>query len=106
SVAYVRSSVLLRWILVITVVDHVAAIAMVSFGLLHAKMAGYLALLSVLSWFFAVVLPMMNRTLRTHAGQDATGYWGELMEGFFRVVLAAQTGLYAAFLIQAALGPR
>ena len=60
-----------------------------------------LALLSVLTWFFAVVLPMMNREVRVSVGADDSTYWGELVEMFGRVVLVAQTGLYSALLVYA-----
>ncbi len=61
TVAYVRANILLRVAIVITAVDHVVAILLVLTGRMAGEFAGLLALLSVLSWFFAVCLPVNNR---------------------------------------------
>ncbi len=103
STSYVWGNPALRGALMVTFVDHAGAVVMVIMGLLSAAMAGLLALLSVLTWFFAVVLPMMNREVRVNVGVDSTSYWGELVEMFGRVVLVAQTGLYSALLVYALL---
>ena len=101
ATSYVRAHPALRWTLIVTLVNHAAAIAMVIAEQLSPAMAGLLALLSVLTWFFAVVLPMMNREVRVSVGADDSTYWGELVEMFGRVVLVAQTGLYSALLVYA-----
>jgi hypothetical protein len=103
TITYVRSSPLLRAAFVVTVVDHVGAIALVALGLLHGEWAGFLALLSVLSWFFAVCMPVMNREVRARLGGERSTYWGEVFEMFFRVALCAITVLYTAFLIGSAI---
>ena len=66
-------------------------------------MGGLVALLSVLSWFFAVCMPVMNRELRARMGVRVTGYWSELFEMFWRVLLCAATGFFTLVLLQAAL---
>ena len=98
---YVWGNPVLRWVLIVTLADHVAAIALLLVGLVSPAIAGLLALFSGLTWFFAVVLPMMNREVRTHVGVQTGGYWSELVEMFGRVVLCLQTGLYTVMLIWA-----
>lgn len=101
--AYVRANPLLRIMLVVTVVNHAGAVALLLLGFLGAEIAGLLIMLSVLTWFFAVALPVMNREVRLRLQGEATGYWSEVVEMFARVVLCAQTGLYTALLIMALL---
>jgi hypothetical protein len=101
SLAYVRGNAVLRVTLVLTVVDHVAVLFLLAFGKLTAQSAGLLILLSVLGWFFAVALPVMNREVRHRLGVAPVGYWGEVVEIFARVVLCALTGLYTALLVLA-----
>lgn len=101
STSYVWGHPALRGALIVTFVDHAGAILMTIMGLISAAMAGLLALFSVLTWFFAVLLPMMNREVRAKVGADSSSYWGELVEMFGRVVLVAQTGLYSALLVYA-----
>ncbi len=103
SVAYVRSSRLLRVCLGFTVVDHLVAVGLVVAGEMPISLAGFLGLMSVLSWFFAVCLPLMNRSLRTHIGRPRRTEWTEALELFFRVILALQTGLYTLLLTQTVL---
>ncbi len=103
STSYVWGHPALRVALIVTFVDHVVAIVMAIAGPLSPAMAGLLALLSVLTWFFAVVLPMMNREVRASVGADSASYWGELVEMFGRVVLVAQTALYSTLLVYALL---
>jgi len=103
TVEYVRGNPLLRVAFAVTAVDHILAIALVAVGRLHGEWAGFLALLSVLSWFFAVCMPVMNREVRARLGAARTTYWVEVLEMFFRVVLCAITALYTAFLIGAVL---
>jgi len=99
SAEYVRSHVLLRITLVVTALDHLAAIALVLFGLLAGPLAGVLAFMSVLSWFFAVCMPVMNREVRAHLGARRSHYWSELTAMFARVLLVAVTLVYTAALI-------
>jgi hypothetical protein len=96
---YVRASLALRIALVATAANHLAAIVLVLIGRVSVEMAGVFALFSVLAWFFAVCLPVMNRTVRERLGGQETGYWSELVEMFGRVVLCLQTGLYSAAVI-------
>lgn len=98
TAAYVWGHPLLRAALIVTLANHVAAIVLVVAGWLSAAMAGLLGLLSVLTWFFAVVLPLMNREVRSNAGVAQETYWSELVEMFGRVVLSAQTLFYTALL--------
>jgi hypothetical protein len=103
SLSYVRASPALRIALWATVVDHVAAILLVVIGRIqHPEVAGVFALFSVLAWFFAVCMPVMNRTLRGSLGAPETGYWGEVVEMFGRVVLCVQTVLYTGIVAFAA----
>ena len=103
TAAYVRENVVLRVLLAVTVVDHLAAIVLVLVGRLPLSVAGLLALISVMTWFFAVPLPLMNRAIRHHAGMSTPSYWGEVVEMFGRVVLFAITGCYTYLLVIAAL---
>ncbi len=96
---YVRASPALRIALLVTAVDHVAAIALVLVGRVSPEVAGVFALFSVLAWYFAVCMPVMNRTVRTRLGAPETGYWSEVVEMFGRVVLCLQTALYSAAVI-------
>jgi hypothetical protein len=102
TAAYVRQNVVLRVLLGITVVDHLAAIALVLAGRLPLGVAGTLALISVMTWFFAVPLPLMNRAIRDRAGVSARSPLGEMVERFGRVVLFAITGCYTYLLVMAA----
>ncbi|HEX5138551.1 MAG TPA: hypothetical protein VFY93_16380 [Planctomycetota bacterium] len=95
SLSYVRSSPALRIALWVTALDHVAVIALVvGRRIEHPETAGVFALFSVLAWFFAVCMPVMNRTLRARLGAPETGYWSEVVEMFGCVVLCVQTALY------------
>jgi hypothetical protein len=102
SIHYVRSSVALRIALLATAFDHAAAIALVLMGRVPAGVAGVFALFSVLAWFFAVCLPVMNRTVRVRLGVPETGYWGEVVEIFGQVVLCVQSVLYTAMVVYGA----
>lgn len=102
--AYVRSHPLLRALLGLTLANYAASALMAARDLLTWQFAGYLVLLSLLTWFFGVGLPMMNRGIREHLGADPVGYWGGVVEIFARVVLCAQTGLHTALLVYQALG--
>ena len=99
TAGYVWQNPLLRGALILTLVNHAAALLLILGGALSAAMAGLLGLLSLLTWFFAVVLPLMNREVKTSAGLEPVGYWSELVEMFGRVVLTAQTLFYTAILI-------
>lgn len=100
---YVRASLALRIALVLTAVDHVAAIALVVAKRVSPQAAGVFALFSVFAWFFAVCMPVMNRTVRSRLGAPETGYWGEVVEMFGRVVLCFQTALYTAAIVWGAV---
>ena len=103
SLSYVRSSPALRIALWVTAIDHVAIVALVVLGRIEsAEVAGILALFSVLTWFFAVCLPVMNRTLRGRLGVPETGYWSEVVEMFGCVMLCVVTALYTGILAYAA----
>lgn len=101
---YVRASMALRIALLVTAVDHVAALVLVAAGRVSPEVAGVFALFSVLAWFFAVCMPVMNRTVRVRLGAPETGYWGEVVEMFGVVVLCVQTGLYTAAVVYGAAG--
>lgn len=105
TLAYVRQNPLLRITFVLTMADHAAVLVLLAVGRLKPQPAGLLVLLSVLGWFFAVALPVMNREVRHRLGVDPVGYWGEVVEMFARVVLCALTGLYTALLVLAAVVP-
>ncbi len=96
---YVRASLALRIALLLTAADHLAAIALVIGGRVPPEAAGIFALFSVLAWFFAVCVPVMNRTVRSRLGAPETGYWGEVVEMFGRVVICLGTALYTAFVV-------
>lgn len=99
SLHYVRSNPALRIALWVTAVDHIAAIVLVLVDRIkHPETAGVFALFSVLAWFFAVCMPVMNRTLRARVGVPETGYWGEVVEMFGVVVLCVQTALYTGII--------
>jgi hypothetical protein len=105
TVDYVRGNLVLRVVLVATILNHVGAVALVVLERLRGEMAGLLALLSVLSWFFAVCLPVISREARIRMGGARFSYWGEMVEMFAAVVLCVQTGLFSAILVYAsALG--
>jgi hypothetical protein len=99
---YVRASPALRIALIATAIDHVAAIALVAIKRVSLEIAGAFALFSVLAWFFAVCMPVMNRTVRAHLGATEAGYWNEVLEMFFRVLLCTETALYTAAVIYGA----
>ena len=101
TVAYVRGNAILRVLLVATVVDHVVTILMVVANRIPGELAGMLALLSVLAWFFAVCMPVMNRAVRHRLGGTEVGYWGEVAEMFATVALGAVAVLYTATLVGA-----
>jgi len=104
SLSYVRSNPALRIAMWITALDHVALVALVIDGrrIHHPETAGVFALFSVLAWFFAVCMPVMNRTLRARLGAPETGYWSEVVEMFGCVVLCVQTALYTGVVAYAA----
>jgi len=101
---YVRASLALRIAFLVTAIDHIAAVALVAVGGVSPEVAGVFALFSVLAWFFAVCMPVMNRTVRVRLGAAETGYWGEVVEMFGRVVLCVQTALYTAAVAYGAAG--
>jgi len=103
TVAYVRGNLMLRIAMIVTAIDYLAAIALVLTGKMAGELAGLLALFSILSWFFAVFLPVMNRELRVQLGGARFFYWSEVVEMFFRVVLFVVTVLYTALLAYAAV---
>ena len=102
--AYVAGHPLLRVLVALTFLNYAGSVALAARGELTWEFAGYLAILSILTWFFGVLLPMMNRGIRERFGQDPVGYWGGVVEIFARVVLCVQTGLYSALLTSRALG--
>jgi hypothetical protein len=103
SLHYVRASPALRIAFWVTVVNHAAAVGLVLVGRIERPAAaGVFALFSVLAWFFAVCMPVMNRALRARLGAPETSYWGEVVEMFGRVVLCVQTILYTAVIAFAA----
>jgi hypothetical protein len=85
----------------LTLVNHLMALVFIVLRALSPAMAGLLVLLSMLTWFFAVVLPLMNRDVRTNLGAPTHSYFSELVEMFGRVVLLAQTAGCTALLIYA-----
>lgn len=101
TVAYVRGNLLLRVAMLVTAIDYLAAIVLVLSGKMAGELAGLLALFSILSWFFAVCLPVMNRELRVRMGGARFFYWSEVVEMFFRVLLFVVTGFYTAVLAYA-----
>lgn len=103
ATSYVWRNTILRWTLVVTLINHAAAVVMAIAQSISATMAGFLGLLSVLTWFFAIALPMMNREVRVNVGAAPESYWSDLVEMFGRVVLVAQTAGYSALLIYALL---
>lgn len=103
TVAYVRGNLLLRVALLVTAIDYVAAAVLVLTGKMGGELAGMLALFSILSWFFAVCLPVMNRELRVQLGGTRFSYWSEVLEMFFRVLLFVVTGFHTALLAYAAV---
>jgi len=105
SFQYVRSNPALRIALVVTALDHFGAIALVLLDRIPADTAGLLALFSVLAWFFAVCMPLMNRAVRGHLGAPESHYWGEVVEMFGRVVVCVQAVLYTTALVLYAFTP-
>jgi len=103
TASYVWSYPLLRGALFLTVANHAAALILVLFRRLSPAMAGVVAFLSVLTWFFAVILPLMNREVRANIGGAPGGYWPQLVERFGRVVLSAQTLFHSVLLVYVAL---
>jgi hypothetical protein len=101
TVEYVRGNAVLRVLLIATVVDHVVTIVLVLVNRINGELAGLLALLSLLAWFFAVCMPVMNRALRERLGGAEVGYWSEVAEMFATVALCAVAVLYTATLIGA-----
>ena len=104
SFAYVQSNPVLRLALVATVIDHLAAIVLVLARRLAVEWAGVLVLFNVLSWFFAVCVPVMNRSVRVRMGVDGSSALGALVEMFGRFFLFLVTVLYTAALVFAAVG--
>jgi len=102
SLHYVRSNPALRIALVVTVIDHLGAILLVLLKRIPAETAGLFALFSVLAWFFAVCMPVMNRAVRGHLGAPETHYWGEVVEMFGRVVICVQAVLYSTVVLYGA----
>ncbi|MEM8883205.1 MAG: hypothetical protein AAGD14_03975 [Planctomycetota bacterium] len=102
TTAYVRRHPLLRAMAGLTLLNYLFSIVLGVRGSLSWVAIGYLVLLSALSWFFAVGVPMMNRAIRERAGIDPTGYWGGIVELFARVVLCAQTGIHSFLLVEVA----
>jgi len=100
----IRRSLLLRVLLVVTLGNCGGAVLLSLTGHLSSRLAGTVLLLMGLSWFFAVGLPLMNREVRFRMSGTRGGYWTDLIEIFFRVILAASTFLCTAMLIYAALG--
>jgi len=101
---YVGANPLLRAMLALTIADFAGSALLALIGKLSWSWAGMLVLLSLFTWFFAVMLPIMNRTVRESLGAPPESYWGGVVEKFARIVLCAQTGIYTAILVYVALG--
>lgn len=101
---YVRASPALRIALLATVIDHAAAVVLVAVGRVSPEVAGIFALFSVLAWFFAVCIPVMNRTVRVRLGAPEAGYWGQVVEMLGVAVLCAATALHTAAVVYGAAG--
>jgi len=93
--AYVFHRRSLRVSLVLSLIDHLVAVVAVIAGWADIATAGLLVLLNLLTWFFAVALPVMNREVRAGLGADARTYWSEIVERFAQVVLLGETLLYS-----------
>lgn len=99
-----RRHPLLRVLVGLTLLNCAATALMAAGGLLPWEAGGYLVLLSILTWFFGVTLPMMNRAVREHMGAEPVGYWGSVVELFARVVICVQTGLHTSLLVWQGFG--
>ncbi len=102
---YVRRRWALRWALILTCINHGLAIVLISLRQLTLQLGGFLAMLSVLTWFFGVALPVMNREVRIQLGGERTSYWSDVVERFALVVVCLQTLLYTVALCWAAASP-
>ena len=67
---YVRRRWSLRWALILTCINHGLAVVLISLGHMNLQLGGFLGLLSVLTWFFGVALPVMNREVRIQLGGE------------------------------------
>ncbi|MGH7162199.1 MAG: hypothetical protein ACREID_01845 [Planctomycetota bacterium] len=103
-VVHVRQAPVLRLALYLTLADHVASLLLLAAGRLSGGLVAVLLLLSLFTWFFAVLLPLMNREVLARAGGARGEYFAELVEMFCRVVLCAQTAFFTYVLAVAALG--
>ena len=97
--AYVRRYPSLSLAAVVTAVDYAVTALLALLGRLTPAFSGYLVLMSVLTWFFAVVLPMANRAVRGRLGRPEISYWGGVTETCGRLVLFGQTALYTYLLV-------
>lgn len=104
AVGQVRQSLLLRVLLTATAIDSLGIIVLAFAHRIHFSLAGAMILFTCLAWFFAVGMPLMNREIRFQLEGRRAGYLTELLEMFFRVVLAATTLLFTAMVVYAAVG--
>ena len=103
TAVHVRSSLLLRVLLGVTLVNTVATLVLAVLHRINIQLTATVILLSILAWFFAVGLPVMNQELRLRVSGSKGGYVSDLFEMFYRVVLGALTLLWTALLVYAAL---
>ena len=59
---------MLRVLVAITLVNYAGSALLAARHDLTWEFAGYLVMLSLLTWFFGVTLPMMNRAIRERVG--------------------------------------
>ena len=105
TAVYVRRLWSLRWALILTCINHGLALVLIALGDLTLQLGGFLVMLSVLTWFFGVALPVMNREVRIRMGGEGSTYWSDVVEQFARVVVCLQALLYTIALCWAAASP-
>ena len=103
TAVHVRSSLLLRVLLAVTLVNTAATLVLAVLHRINIHLTATVILLSTLAWFFAVGLPVMNREVRLRVSGSKRSYVSDLIEMFYRVVLGALTLLWTAMLVYAAL---
>jgi len=94
----VRRSLLLRMVLVLSVANYAGAALFALAGRLPWALAGVLTALSLLTWYFGLGVPLLNREVHERLGSQRFRYWGEVVEMFGRVVLVAHAILFTGML--------
>ncbi len=96
---YVRSNWYLKTAFYTTLADYAGALLLAASGAVPLGWAGLLILLSLFTWYFAVGMPLMSRTIHSRSTSERIRYWADVVERFGLIVVCAHSVLFAGMLV-------